>query len=93
MSTGFVQALMKIATKIKECKMNSNYKFVITDEFGADHDIQAQNLEEAILKYAKESNEENGYYLLDEKAEVTVGGKKFWISVVSDIQYWIKEVK
>lgn len=61
--------------------------FVVVDEDGEDHDVQAMDEEGAALKYAQESNESCDYYLMNDSVEVTVNGNKFRISAEPDVHY------
>jgi len=67
--------------------------FNITCEDGDDYTIYANSEWLAALQYAKESNECNDYYLMDESVEITVNGNKYNITATPDIHYSATEIK
>ena len=74
----------------KECNCK---EFLIIDEDGEEHTVRAAGEEAAALRYARESNEEGDYYLMDGEVEIEVNGEKYWIHAEPDVSYSAGKVK
>lgn len=65
-----------------ECK-----PFCIVDENGEEHTIHAHDSKDAALKYARKSNENGDYYLINTTVQITVNGELFGIGAEPDVHY------
>lgn len=93
----FGGSVMWQCEKCEEYRFNSVKKccceaFTVIDEDGEEHTVQTMDEEGAALKYAKESNEDGDYYLMDTTVEITVGDKRFEISAEPDVYYSTEEI-
>ncbi len=74
-------------SKICHCK-----EFNVIDLDGDNFKIRAMYDQDAALKFAQESNENNEYYLMDSNVEIKVNGKSFSISAEPDVHYSASEI-
>jgi len=74
-------------TQVCSCK-----EFSIIDHEGDDFKIQAINEEDAAVKFAKQSNENNDYYLINSEAEIKVNEQEFLISAQPDVYYSARKI-
>lgn len=65
-----------------ECK-----EFTVIDEDGEEHTVFANEEYLAALRYAKTSNEDGDYYLMDSGVEIKVNSSAYVISAEPDIHY------
>lgn len=61
--------------------------FDVIDEDGEEYTVYSLGEEDAALKFAKSSNEEGDYYLMNESVEITVNGSEYSISAEPDVHY------
>ena len=66
-------------------------EFKIINEDGDEYEVCACDERDAARKYAKKSNEENEYYLMNEEVEIEVDGTKFVIGAEPDVYYSVNE--
>jgi hypothetical protein len=74
---------------VKECHCKI---FTIIDEDQFEHEIHAMDKEDAAIKYAKTSNEENDYYLMDKTIVITIEETEFEIGAEPDVHYSVNEI-
>ena len=61
--------------------------FEIIDQDGDEHTVYAFDEWNAALAWAKDSNEGNDYYLMEQSVDITVNGTVFCVSAEPDIHY------
>jgi len=74
---------------VKQCACKP---FTVINEDGDEYEVYAMDKEDAALKYAEKSNEENEYYLLESSVIVTIDGDQFEISAEPSINYSANEI-
>lgn len=67
--------------------------FNIIDHEGDEYDIYALTKCDAAEKFARKSNEDGDYYLMNDSVDITVNGTVFSISAEPDVYYSAKEIK
>jgi len=78
----------KFGGESRECKCQP---FLIIDEEGEEHTVNALDAKDAALVFARKSNEEgDNYLLLCKHVNITVNGKSFRITAEPDVQYAAK---
>lgn len=81
-------------TRCKKCndivfswKKHSCEKYIITDEDGETYEVYGTDEEDAVEKYAKHSNENGDYYLMNTTVIVSVDGTRYSIGAEPDVRY------
>lgn len=66
--------------------------FSVVNEDGDEYEIYACSPQEAAENYAKQSNEENDYYLMESSVVVEVNGIQYEISAEASVNYFAAEI-